>query len=440
MRLLLATDNKELDEYIKKNADVEVAGEVYYREAIVDAIRQYKCDTALISIFLSGDRDMLDIIFQARMTDARIILLMNRDDKRIIDIIAMGIYDILFSPISATEIINVIKEPKRFSQILRELNMPWKPESKTLAGFIKSFLQKKSFGPRETQNTVIDDIDKQTNRIDEPQKLQPESAKTSIRPAYEVKNNGEPKSLDLSYNEVQKAAEGTNGNGKKESHENLSRSIFSLIGEMQEEKLPILNKMREPRQKKPKQDKTAEGVAPAANTVLVDCKVRAIAVMGVCERAGSTSFCIALAKLLLEHGYKVRIVDAGGGAAKWIKDGSIECSSEIGVLPGYFTIFDLGHEVINKIPPFTEYVFIITDGSQEANPTKIMPYLPERTYLVGTKGMDEDMIFALADLKMVKALFSLPETSEFIKAEQKGTAVIPKTWKKKMNKILEIIS
>ena len=39
MRILLATDNKELDEYLKKNTDFDIAGEVYYREALVDSLQ-----------------------------------------------------------------------------------------------------------------------------------------------------------------------------------------------------------------------------------------------------------------------------------------------------------------------------------------------------------------------------------------------------------------
>jgi len=123
LRILLATDNKELDEYLKKNTDFDIAGEVYYRDALVDSLRQHKCDTVILSAFLNGEEDMLDVVFQLRMADARVVMLMGDTDKnsaQVFDLIAMGVYDILFSPIEVSEIIQTIKEPKKLSNILRD--------------------------------------------------------------------------------------------------------------------------------------------------------------------------------------------------------------------------------------------------------------------------------------------------------------------------------
>ena len=161
--------------------------------------------------------------------------------------------------------------------------------------------------------------------------------------------------------------------------------------------------------------------------------------MGTAKNVGSTSFAIALAKALYGKGENVRIVDAGGGAKKWLRNDNIECDSKIGIMPGTITVFDIGSNIPDGVMPFAEYVFIITDNSPDANPTMIMPYQADRTYLIGNKGMDEDIVFALADLKMVKALYSLPETSELITAEQKGIGVVPQKWRKKIERTIDFI-
>lgn len=393
MRILLATDNKELDDYLKKHTDIDISGEVYYREALVDSLRQNKCDTVILSVFLNGEEDILDIVFQLRMADARVIMLMGdtgRADANVFDFVAMGVYDILFSPISVSEIIKVIKEPKKLSNILNELNAPWRPESKNLICIFKDFIQKKQ----------KEDIERGASSGEIAEHLTENEDIKEVRVEEKVNRRLDVnKSIpDLNFFNL------ANGTKEKKGRKNK-------IGISEETAKPVNNEYR----------------------------ARAIAVMGTAEKVGSTSFAIALAKALLKKGNKVRIIDAGGGAKRWLRNDEIECSCDIGIAPGTITVFDMGHMVSDGVMPFAEHVFIVTDGGPDANPTKIMPYLAERTYLVGTKGMDEDILFALADLKMVQALFSLPETSELITAEQKGIGTIPRKWQKKIEKAVELL-
>lgn len=167
-------------------------------------------------------------------------------------------------------------------------------------------------------------------------------------------------------------------------------------------------------------------------------KVRSVAVLGTTRNAGSTAFTVSLAKLMEAKGEKVRIVDAGGGIEKWLVNDTLKCSHEINVIPGYITIFDLGSRIHDDVIPLAQHMFIITDNVK-SNPNLVMPYVGNNTYLIGNKGADEDIIFAMADFKMVKPLFSLPETIELIKAEQRGVGIVPKKWRKKIDSIYEII-
>jgi DNA-binding NarL/FixJ family response regulator len=390
LRVLLATDNKELDDYLKKHTDIDVSGEVYYREALVDSLRQNKCDTVILSVFLNGEEDMLDIVFQLRMADARVIMLMGdtgKTDTKVFELVAMGVYDILFSPISVSEIVKTVNEPKNLSHILNELNAPWRPESKTLISKFKAFMRRK---PKD------------------------EEAKSEVVAVEEVQ---------VETKIVKKADKKPTGSKAVPSY-----SFFNLTNSLAKDN-------KEKRHKKSKIDIIEEPAKTANN----DYKARAIAVMGTAKKVGSTSFAIALTKALVEKGNKVRIVDVGGGAKKWLRNDDIECSNDIGILPGTITVFDMGRIIPDGVLPFAEHVFIVTDNGPDANPTIIMPYVAAKTYLIGTKGMDEDILYALADLKMVKALFSLPETSELIIAKQKGVGIIPKKWQKSIEKAVQVV-
>ena len=395
MRILLATDNKELDEYLKKNTDFDIAGEVYYREALVDSLRQHKCDTVILSAFLNGEEDMLDVVFQLRMADARVVMLMgdtNKNSAQVFDLIAMGVYDILFSPIEVSEIIQTIKEPKKLSNILRELHTPWRPESKGLISMLRKFLQ------RKVKEEAVQPIE------------------PTVQPEAELLVQEEE---EYEKTELEEAV----------TKEKSARGIFA----------PGFDFFNIKKEEKAIKEDTQVIFDKPIKTANQDFRARAVVVMGTAKNVGSTSFAIALAKALYGKGENVRIVDAGGGAKKWLQNDNIECDSKIGIMPGTITVFDIGSNIPDGVMPFAEYVFIITDNSPDANPTMIMPYQADRTYLIGNKGMDEDIVFALADLKMVKALYSLPKTSELITAEQKGIGVVPQKWRKKIERTIDII-
>ncbi|MGB9819718.1 MAG: hypothetical protein ACPLRZ_11670, partial [Thermovenabulum sp.] len=108
-------------------------GEVYYKEALPDAIRRYKADTVILSIYLPGAEDIRDTIFKARMADVRVIFLVgdtSRTDETILDSIAMGVYDILFGSIRLSDVEEAVKKPATFREIIKEVRYPGKPEGR----------------------------------------------------------------------------------------------------------------------------------------------------------------------------------------------------------------------------------------------------------------------------------------------------------------------
>lgn len=480
MRLLLATENRELDEYIRENADddIEVVGEVYYREALVDAIRQYKCDTVLLSIYLNGEKDILDVIFLARMADARIIVLMNKDDERAHELVAMGVYDLLFSPVPVSQIMETLKNPKTFSRILKELGTPWRPEAKNLKSRIRDFFSRfKVSSNMETQQPTIQFKEEEPAKPENPQEtpfketlLQRQSTESRLTETDLsntcIENSGEETILTGNGNiginkkdELERSKEQydektyPNNEGQESNEEFFAGIAVTNEAEKKPSRKAIKGKRQAvedrfighpdvPCNTTQQKKSVGVGLKQSITTPVVDLRARGIAVMNALERAGGTSFAVALAKAFQTKGYKVRVVDVGGGISKWLRNDSIECSDgkEIAVLPGCITIFDSGSELNKDILPLAEYLFIIVDGRDDINPTWIMPYVPGKTYLIGTKGADEEKLAALAELKMVNFLFSLPEAPELLRAEQEGKGVLPKNWRKYLDIIVSEIA
>ena len=94
-------------------------------------------------------------------------------------------------------------------------------------------------------------------------------------------------------------------------------------------------------------------------------------VAGVNHRVGATSFTLALAEILSKT--EVEILDAGGGAARWLGRQSRQNSNNrifvrqgpaSSISPGIFTLVDVGIEIPEEIVPFAEGVFLVTDLSR----------------------------------------------------------------------------
>lgn len=402
MRILLATGNEDLDKYLKKNTnngrDSDAAiDEVYYREALIELLKESKYDVAVISAFLNGKGDMTDIVFQLRMADVRVIMLMGNSDKRkpeVFDLIAMGVYDILFSPISVKQIEETIENPKKFSDILKELNVQWVPESKNLIAKFKDFIQGK--------------------------------------PNYAAKGESKEPLTQAEQNKNDKKANGSDSNTEtmetnadESPKPTLKPNFFGRI------------KIKASKTKKIAESSKENEIPHSFKKD--EYRARGIAVIGADENVGSTAFAVAIAKFMQQKGEKVRIADVGGGAKRWLTNDTVECVDKADLMPGYITIFDVGRKIQSEAMPLAQHAFIIADARAQSNPNLIMPYVVNNTYLVGNKGMDIDVLFAIASLKMVKPLFCLPEDVELITAEQKGSGIVPKKWIKKLEKACEII-
>lgn len=139
-RLILATGSEELDRYYQDLAEdgkIEVSARVFYREAVSDAVKRNEADTLLISAYLEGTKDLADVVFEARLSGLRVVFLagdMPRQSQLIKDLIAMGVYDILFygedRALGVEEIDSCLAMPRTFAQVLKECSVTARPQPK----------------------------------------------------------------------------------------------------------------------------------------------------------------------------------------------------------------------------------------------------------------------------------------------------------------------
>jgi Mrp family chromosome partitioning ATPase len=197
LRIILATNYKPLDSYLKERSEdlgITVVKEVYFREALRSVIRQYPADVLLMTSNLPGsDRtNILDYVYQARMANLRVIVLTgekNPKDELVPALVALGVYDILFGEIKAADIERVIKQPMTMSEIVRAWGLPGKP--KPPPGFLDRL---KAAIPTESPEPVA------VHASEEPALIQeqaPVKKRESEKPAKKTKSTERVKGTPL---------------------------------------------------------------------------------------------------------------------------------------------------------------------------------------------------------------------------------------------------
>lgn len=139
-KVILATGSEELDSYYRDLAEdgkIEVSARVYYREAVVDAVKRNEADILLLSAYLEGTKDLADVVFEARLAGLRVVFLAGDTPKQsqlIKDLIAMGVYDILFygedHALRVEDIDSCLLTPRTFAQVLKECSVTARPQAK----------------------------------------------------------------------------------------------------------------------------------------------------------------------------------------------------------------------------------------------------------------------------------------------------------------------
>lgn len=124
-KVFFAIGMKSMEEFFKKQLSNEYnfVGEAIYREGVVNNALKYNPDIIIIRETLSGSKDILDIVYEIRLQlpDTRIIFLASDrkpGDPLLAELVSNGVYDILVgNSISAPDVINLLREPNKFSDV-----------------------------------------------------------------------------------------------------------------------------------------------------------------------------------------------------------------------------------------------------------------------------------------------------------------------------------
>jgi len=169
-RLILATGSDELDRYYQDLAEdgrIQVSARVFYREAVLDAVKRHEADVLLLSAYLEGTKDLRDVAFEARLAGLRVVFLAGdtpRQSQLVKDLIAMGVYDILFygeeHVLRVEDIDSCIAAPRTFAEVLKECSITARPQPKrdlfalfkTVAGLVCKKGGANGAGPAENSS------------------------------------------------------------------------------------------------------------------------------------------------------------------------------------------------------------------------------------------------------------------------------------------------
>ncbi len=120
MKVLLATDIEELNTAVANEKNIEVVHQpVQYREAVLQVAQKTVPDVVVLTAWLDGTVDIIDIAYELRSLDIRIVFLagtLEQADPVVQGVARLSVYDILFGEITVGQVINKINNPTPASQ------------------------------------------------------------------------------------------------------------------------------------------------------------------------------------------------------------------------------------------------------------------------------------------------------------------------------------
>lgn len=111
--ILLATGIEELDR--KLSEQFPDTATVYYREAVLN----FEFDVVVFSPALPGEMALEDLLFEIRKAGRRVIFLAGQSPERdlLLKLLILGIYDMVFDPVTAEKIVDILRNPRSFADV-----------------------------------------------------------------------------------------------------------------------------------------------------------------------------------------------------------------------------------------------------------------------------------------------------------------------------------
>lgn len=115
--ILIYTGFEDLDNKLKQKFDnAKIDSRIVFYEEY--PLQEEKADVVVVSPRIKIKLSFKDYLFALRQRDKRVILLLdNEKSEHLGYALALGIYDIIFDPVTSDAIINRIKNPAKFSDV-----------------------------------------------------------------------------------------------------------------------------------------------------------------------------------------------------------------------------------------------------------------------------------------------------------------------------------
>ncbi|MEG6569471.1 hypothetical protein [Thermoanaerobacterium thermosaccharolyticum] len=115
--VILFTGIETLDNVLKQELDKEkISSRIAFYEDY--PVQEEKCDMVILSPHVDIKLPFKDYLFALRQRDRRVILLLgNETSEHLGYALALGIYDIIFDPVTLDKIMNRVKNPAKFSDV-----------------------------------------------------------------------------------------------------------------------------------------------------------------------------------------------------------------------------------------------------------------------------------------------------------------------------------
>lgn len=111
----MATNMDDLNDAITSEAGIEVVSDpAQYREDVIQIAEQTEPEVIVLTAWLDGNMDIIDVVYQLRSLDIRVVFIagtLTQDDLTIKRILELGVNDILFGEIRIGQVLEKIFNP-----------------------------------------------------------------------------------------------------------------------------------------------------------------------------------------------------------------------------------------------------------------------------------------------------------------------------------------
>lgn len=118
--VFICTGIEKLDELLKhKLTENKIDSEIiFYADYLLEEKNRGLYDTVILAPREDIKLPFKDFLFALRQRDKRVILLPgNEESKHLGYALALGIYDIVFDPVTPEKVVNAVKNPAKFSDV-----------------------------------------------------------------------------------------------------------------------------------------------------------------------------------------------------------------------------------------------------------------------------------------------------------------------------------